>query len=165
MVIKAWNDALASGYLDGKSKYIWDDFLEAYHWMMNQMKNKLPRYDGEYPIWVWVKRPDLRLSAHLKRGEVGVLLELNLDEKDVLFSDFMAWHIVLANEFLSLCEEEDKQYELGQSAISKEESWERIFAYKELKKFDYWKGEEDIQGVTGKVSINNIKHIKTFKAR
>ncbi len=56
------------------------------------MKRRLPIYTGEYPIWLWPNRPDLRRSAYLERGKKGVLLkvEVELDAQDVLLSEFQA---------------------------------------------------------------------------
>jgi Domain of unknown function (DUF3841) len=163
---EAWEKALDCGYLAGDPEYVEYEFLAAYQWMMRQMQIKLSNYSREYPIWVWLKRPDLRFSGHLEKGGNGVLLELDLDEKDVLVSDFQAWHIVLHDSFLALTEEEEQMYDSGKLDISLEESWLRIFNYQELMKHDYWKSEEeDLQGVTGLIPVNKIKLVKAFTAR
>lgn len=161
----AWVEAQHVGFLVGNKEYVWSEFLEPYQWMMDQMSKRLHNYDGEYPIWLWCHKPDLRSSGHLNRGTIGELLEVELEDQEVLLSDFMAWHIVLANSFLSLTEEEDHLYETGSLTMKKEESWERIFHYNDLRCFEYWKGPSDLQGVTGKIPTERIKHLKTFKAR
>lgn len=161
----AWYEAQRTGCLVGNKDYIWPDFIEPYHWMMDQMKKKLNDYDGEYPVWLWCEKPDLRYSGHLNKGTMGTLLEVELKEQEVLFSNFMAWHIVLSDGFLSLTEEEDRQYEIGNLSMKKKESWERIFNYNELQKYEYWKGPVDLQGVTGTISLNKVRHLKTFKAQ
>ncbi|NOU98651.1 DUF3841 domain-containing protein [Paenibacillus planticolens] len=159
---EAWEEALALGHLIGNPNFIWEDFLEPYQWMMDQMRKRLPNYQGEYPIWLWPKRPDLRYSGYINKGEKAVLLSVDMKVEDVLLSDFQAWHLVLCNEFLSLTEEEDQLVESGNLSMSKEESWERIFNYKELSQCEYWKGTEDLQGVTGGVALSSIKYIQTF---
>jgi len=162
---EAWEDAVSLGQLVGNPKYIWDDFLQPYHWMMEQMRKRLANYHGEYPVWLWPNRPDLRYSGYVSKGKKAVLLEVDLKIEYVLLSEFQAWHLVLCNEYLSLTEEEDMLFETGKNSMSKEESWERIFEYKELKQYEYWEGEEDLQGVTGGIPVDNIKHIKTFIGR
>lgn len=163
---EAWQKAIAYGYLAGDHEYVWHEFLPAYRWMMKQMKVEFPNYIGDYPVWVWLKKPDLRFSGHLMKGTNGVLLELDLEEEDVLISDFQAWHLVLYNSFVALTEEEEQEFETGKLDISLEESWLRIFNYKELKKYDYWKSDiEDLQGVTGRIPITKIKLLKAFTAR
>lgn len=162
---EAWQGALGLGYLQGNLDYIWEDFLPAYKWMMREMKLRLESYTGEYPIWIWPKRPDLRCSGILNKGTKGVLLEIILNDYEVLLSDFQAWHIVLSNSFLSLTEEEEVLYEMGKVNMSLEESWTRIFDYKGLQQYDNWQGEIDLQGVTGQVPLGKIKLVKTFIAR
>ncbi|PZD95905.1 hypothetical protein DNH61_10710 [Paenibacillus sambharensis] len=161
----AWEEALASGYLVGNVNFVWEEFLQPYHWMMEQMKNRLPNYRDEYPVWLWPDRPDLRHSGHMSKGKKAVLLEVNLNEENVLFSDFQAWHIVLANHYLALTEEEDLLFESGCGNMSIEESWQRIFNYDEIRQYEYWEGSEDLQAVTGAVPLSRIKHIKTFIGR
>nr|WP_307564157.1 DUF3841 domain-containing protein [Paenibacillus sp. V4I7] len=144
---------------------MWEEFIHPYHWMMDQMRKRLPNYKGEYPVWLWTNRPDLRYMRHINRGKKAVLLEADLNTEDILFSDFQAWHLVLSNEFLTITEEEDLLIESGHIIMSKEKSWERIFNYKELRQYEYWKGSEDLQAVTGVVPLFRLKHIKTFIGR
>lgn len=161
----AWEVAVDLGVLVGNPNFIYEDFVQPYQWMMQQMKFRLPNYSGEYPIWLWTKKPDLRYSGYLEKDEKGVLLEVEIKMEDVLISDFQAWHLVLSNGFLSLTAEEDLLYESGNIGMSKEKSWERIFNDKELKQYEYWQGNEDLQGVTGSILIKEIEHIKTFIGR
>lgn len=163
--VEAWNQAVSKGYLVGHREYIFEDFLDGYLWMMSEMKKRLPHYSGEFPIWLWTKKPDLRLGGKLNRGQHGVLLEVELNHDDVLISDFMAWHIVLSNGFLALTEEEDNEFNKGTLSMTKEQSWSRIFDYQEIKRFEYWVGEEKLQAVTGKIEISRLKKIKEFIER
>ena len=34
------------GYLTGNSAYVYEGFVTAYHWMMEQMKKRIPHYVG-----------------------------------------------------------------------------------------------------------------------
>ncbi|MGE7021663.1 DUF3841 domain-containing protein [Solibacillus cecembensis] len=161
-VMEKWKDVQNVGYLSGSAEYIWEEFVEPYEWMMMQMKNRLPNYAGEYPIWLWTERPDLRRSGHLAKGEKGVLLKVELDERDVLLSEFQAWHIVFYNAYLDLdVNEDDHDYSLDE--IHK--SWELIFEIEMLKRSEGWGGTLHLQGVTGKVMANQMKLVKTFIAR
>lgn len=151
----AWREAQNKGYLIGKREYVYDDWLKPYLWMISQMAKRVKEYNGEYPIWLWTTRPDLRRSAHLERGTKGVLLEMIIPEERVLLSDFQAWHLVLMDIPILSYEEEN---------IDKEKSWERIFDFDYLMNDSEW-GSIDLQGVTGKVSIDEIKLIKEFIAK
>ena len=162
---EAWDDALTKGFLEFNKKYIYELAFPEYNWMVDQMKKRLPNYNCEYPIWLWLKRPDLRYGGHLEKGLRGVLLEVDIDENDVLLSDFIAWHCVLNNDFLSISEDEEN----GITNITKEESWERIFDLDLLRQSEYVleniSDVDVIQGVTGKIDIKNIKLIKEFVAK
>ncbi|MDG0808075.1 DUF3841 domain-containing protein [Cohnella rhizosphaerae] len=163
--LEAWDQAVTSGYLVGNPKYIDKDWLVSYRWMMNEMKKRLIYYKGEFPIWLWTKRPDLMIGGRLGKGQQGVLIEAELNKDEVLISDFMAWHIVLNNDYLTLSEEEDNKLANGTFLITKEQSWIRIFEYHEIKQYDYWKGEDILQAVTGRIELSRLKKIKEFTSR
>lgn len=160
--MEKWHEVQRLGYLTADINYIWDDFIDSYHWMMEQMEKQLPNYEGEYPIWVWTERPDLRRSAHLEKGMKGVLLKIELDEQDVLLSDFQAWHVVLNRTYFDLELDEDVRI-IEDDEIEK--SWEMIFELNTLKQHPNWGPSLDLQGVTGKISIEKIKYVKKFIAR
>ena len=153
--IAAWDEAQRIGYLVGNRDFIWPDFLQAYHWMMDHMRERLLDYEGEYPIWIWPEKQDLRKSGYLSKGEKGVQLELNVPDNKVLWSDFQAWHFVLNYWTLDVNDDE---------IIDREESWERIFDYSFLSNEMDW-NPIDPQGVTGKIPLQDIKIIKEFTSR
>lgn len=159
-----WEEIKRLGYLSGNKEYIWPEFIEAYHWLMGKMSEKIPNYQSEYPVWLWKNRPDLRKSGHLNRGEQGVLLKINIAENRILLSDFQAWHIVLMKSYFDLEETEKDDSSLSEDEIEK--SWELIFDVGYLAQHPNW-GENDssLQGVTGSVNLNEISLVKKFTAR
>lgn len=160
--ISKWWEVQSLGYLTGNRAYIWEEFVEPYHWMMEQMGKRISNYAGEYPVWLWTERPDLRRSGHLEKREQGVLLKIELDPKDVLLSDFQAWHIVLNHSYLSLyCDDNDQTY----SADELRKSWDLIFEIDQLNHSEAWGGTLYLQGVTGKIMANQLTLTKTFIAR
>jgi len=163
--IDFWNMNKEKEYLEAHPNYIFKEFSDSYLWMMNQMSQRLENYKGNYPIWLWLKRPDLRCSGHFNKGEHGVLLEVELNQEEVLISDCMAWHVVLNDGFLAFTEEEDCLFERGLLSMTKEESWNRIFDYKELNKYEYWKREEDLQAVIERIKMTKVRLVKEFKAK
>ncbi|MGL4731566.1 MAG: DUF3841 domain-containing protein [Clostridium sp.] len=94
-----------SGVLHGDEKFIDEDMIFYYSWIADIMKKRigLPILKNiKYPIWAWYqwggskrKRPDLRCSGYLEKGTKGVLLELEVDSKNVLLSDFLEFNDVL----------------------------------------------------------------------
>jgi hypothetical protein len=163
--IEKWNKAKELGCLEGDKEFVDEEFFKPYYnWMMEQMKLRLPNYNGEYPIWLWTEKPDLR-QRHMNKGEKGVLLEVNINENNVLLSDFMIWNAVLNDAFLYIDEKEKKDYEEGKSLITKEQSWERIFDFELLKTMTGWTHLDKIHGVASRIDVGNIKLVKEFVSR
>ncbi|MGO4548882.1 DUF3841 domain-containing protein [Paenibacillus sp. 2TAB23] len=76
--IEAWEKAIKVGYLVGNPDFVWAEMLENYHWMMEHMKKRLSYYSGEYPIWLWTEKPDLRRSGDFNGGTRAVSLEVEI---------------------------------------------------------------------------------------
>lgn len=164
--IEAWDYARKVGYLVGNPHFIWGEMLQDYHWMMQQMKKRLPLYDEEYPIWLWTEKPDLRRGGHFNKGTHAVCLEVEIPSEHVLLSDFDGWHCILNDGFLALHEEEWDAYYNNELKMTKEESWERIFDYVMLSNEPWWNNSTShLQGVTGKVDLSNVRNVRTFVAK
>lgn len=162
--VEAWEQYKKLGYLEGASAHA--VYPNEYQWIMQQMKKRLPNYNGEHPIWLWVKKPDMRQTGHFRGGTKCVRLTVELDETDVLISDFEDWHCVLNNWFCSDNEKEDIAFEQGLLNITKEDSWERIFALHRIRDPE-WHGHEErkLQGTTGRIEIERVKKVEYFVAR
>lgn len=160
--MEKWQLAKNLGFLIGHREHIWPDFSEPYHWMMRQMAERLPNYQGEYPVWVWTERPDLRRMGHLEKGTRGVLLKIDIEDTRILCSEFQAWHFVLMDCYCDIEAKEDFELDLSRQAI--EESWKTIFDLNYLAEHPDW-GECTVQGVTGKVMLHEISLVKEFTAR
>ncbi|ETJ29496.1 hypothetical protein Q604_UNBC15975G0006, partial [human gut metagenome] len=129
----------------------------------------------KYPIWAWYqwsgikwKRPDLRVSAHLERGTKGVLLELEVEPRNVLLSSFEDFNNVLNYGYIADNEEDydkfydelesygychyDLQSEDKKSDVLEEfksrlyESWEKIFDL-EGEGDERWSGKKEDQSI------------------
>ncbi len=84
----------------------WGDdptFIYGYNWMAQQMRQRIgePPIEGiEYPMWAWFqydshkKRKPPRSPYDIPEG-ISAYMEIEMPEKDVLLSDFSAWHAVL----------------------------------------------------------------------
>lgn len=86
--------------------------LPAYRWMAAQLRRRAgpPPAGVSLPLWAWAKRPDLRESAHLRRGVPGVLVELEVPARSVLLSDFERFHAVLNRHYLERSPEDDARF-------------------------------------------------------
>ena len=98
------------------------EFQEQYGWLVEQMCNKIgPAPRGiELPVWAWYKqnwknrKPDLRSERWTcgLEDQDYVCMELSIDEKRVVLSDFDSWGIILNNGLISQSEEElENKYE------------------------------------------------------
>lgn len=159
-----WEEIQKKGVLTANPDFIWPEDLKAYNWLREKMNEKIPNGCEEYPIWLWVDRPDLRKKGHLEAGEKGVLLKIEIEDQRVLLSDFQAWHFVLNNWYFDIDGSEMDESHLTQSAIEK--SWELIFDFDYLIQHPNW-GENvcTVQGVTHSIKLNEITCVKEFTAR
>lgn len=164
--IEAREQAQREGYLIGNIKYVWDEMLDNYRWMMKQMKKRLPNYSGGYPIWLWTEKPDLRKSGHFEKGTHAVCLEVEISSEHTLLSDFDAWHCILNDSFLAIDELEWDAFHSGELTMAKKKSWERIFDLELLRKSNWWNDSEPhIQGVTGSIEISQVCKVREFIAK
>lgn len=162
--LEAWEEAQKIGYLEGFEKYA--TFSEEYRWMIEQMKKRLDNYNDEYPIWLWLKKPDMRSTGHMGSYTKCVRLTIELEDENVLLSDFDDWHSVLNDGFCADNEREYDDYYLGQLNLTKEESWERIFDFDRVRDPEWvGRGEREYQGVTGRIYLSKIKKVEHFTAR
>lgn len=162
--LEAWNSFQKKGYLEGDMRFA--SYKEEYLWMMDQMKHRLPSYDNEVPIWLWLSKPDMRSTGHFSGGTHCVRIQLELDPDSVLLSDFDAWHSVLNDAFCSFSENEYNLFYDGKLTLTKEESWERIFDLTSYRDSE-WNGSGPLrlQGVTGRINLDSIKKVEHFITR
>lgn len=119
------------------------EFIDAYKWMIEQMKEKgYTKPDGyETPWWAWYRlNGENKITSEIENlcapGKKFKLLELEVPDKYVLLSDYDAWHYVLNKWWYddSTCEEEweknrdwfDTLPYIERERLEKE-SWQKIF--------------------------------------
>lgn len=94
---EAYRQLVQTGVLRADIKHISDDsFAAAYSWMVTEMAKRIgsPPEGVWYPVWAWYKmdgkreKPDLRCDGYAPRGTPLVLLTIDIDESDVVLSDF-----------------------------------------------------------------------------
>ena len=167
--LKAWRS-------DQKEGFIWNSidptnviFWNPYHWMAKQMRERLKvptRRMITFPVWAWLKKPNLRCERHNYRG-AHVLIEFEMDE--ILLSDFDAWHCVL-NQWYMGTQKETNQFERDRKKdglelrafeqlpwnfrIRMEKSWEKVFIIKK---------KSVAQATMWEIPIENIKKVIPFK--
>lgn len=174
-----------------------DDFRYAYDWMSNKMIDAglLPPQDVRYPVWAWYqwegkrKRRDMRERGHEKRGEKIVQLTIEIDDQNVLLSDFDLFHFPLNRWYLPTDESDasafEKHYEsLGYSyqdlnnpgiqAVDMKKiradivsSWDRIFwLEKEDDGWLYGKNEgKSIQATFWELRLEQVVKAEVFIAK
>lgn len=156
---------------------VWHDFRPHYKWMAQQMAYRIGTNPVQCPTFAWYKffeahrRPDLRWNGHLPRGTPGVRVELEVDETQVLLSQFEMWHAVLNQHYLAENAKDDQEHEelLNAGRFTgkmMENSWNRIFDLK----FGDWqswgkRSERAIQSCIESVSVEQIRKVDHFIAR
>lgn len=162
------------------SEFIHEDFRQAYDWIRKKMSIT------NYPIWAWCKFEgkigpmDMRCSGYAKRGTDLVQIELNVNENDVLLSDFELFHYVLNYWYLPDNEEDDDKFidkyesngftihdiqNLGietefLNLIRKEieESWDKVL---DINK----NSSTSVQACVKELSISQVSSITRFRAK
>lgn len=154
-------------------------FKNAYDWITFQMEQKIsPRPEGVvYPVWAWYqfagkKKPDLRRErwANGCPGETLACITLEVPDKEVLLSDFGAWHHVLNNWPIADTEEEADRFDDYLDHASEEEkkaflkkNWERVFDTSLFNNGFHSRGD-DIQATFWELKKNYIKNVRFFVA-
>ena len=149
------------------------DFRLAYQWMIKQLKAKvdLPYKQITTPLWAWYRssnyhhqRPDFRWTRDYADE---VCIEFEIPEKEVLLSDFEAWHFVLNNWYYSSAtsEKEWEQDEKWFDNLSKreqqrikEESWQRIFNITP-QHGEWTRNGEIVQGCFWPLQLNQVRRV------
>jgi hypothetical protein len=171
-------ELVARGRLVGRWRYVDPYQVAAYRWMVRAMERRGIRTGGRPPVWAWHsfdpprrRKPDLRCSGHLPRGERGVRLVVEAPDALVLLSDFDSWHSVLNRGYLSLSEAEADRMDGLEArgrltAAMVERSWERIFDLTGGDA-DWWKpaGERQIQACLPYFKASWVREATPFVAR
>ncbi len=84
-----------------KSECLKDDrFKRAYDWLVTKMEEKLGMVPKGvvYPVWAWLKKPDMRKHNFYPKGMKIYRIQFEIDLKDIFLTDYNLWHFVLNNE-------------------------------------------------------------------
>ncbi|MGE8203880.1 DUF3841 domain-containing protein [Heyndrickxia sp. NPDC080065] len=169
--IEAYKQMRELGYLEGSEKYLWKEFKEPYNWMKKQMEKRISNYivGKSYPIWVWRRRVNRNERSLLSPGTRGVILTLEIQDNQIVWSDFDSWHFVLNNCPITDSEAEWDDYLKDESSFPVIDSWEKIFNFDYFRNADKeWNGhfdEEWIQRVTPRITMEQVKKVTRFIAK
>jgi hypothetical protein len=154
------------GFLEGSQEHA--QFPNAYEWMIEQMKKRLPNYHGEsYPVWVWERRVNRNEKALLPKGQRGVILKLDIPKEDILWSSFDEWHCILNESPITHDECEWEQFEKEDFPMNEVvKTWDRLFNHDWLSgrprdwAGDYFK--DWMQGVAPRITMEQVQRVERF---
>ena len=187
----AWESMQQRGYLRGQRSHADRDFLPAYDWIADQMRERIgqpPSARTSVPIWAWQqydgihrKRPDLRSSGHLPVGTRGYRIGFTAPDELVLLSDFELWHYALNYWYLATSELDAEAFNSKYSNLrcswvspptsrqvdsTIKLSWDRIF---DLDWHDQYvtgpMNEKSIQATLWQLDIKWVTTVDEFVAR
>lgn len=149
-----------------------DEFILCYDFMAEEMRKRVPGYPGGYPLWFWTKRPDLRKSGHLPKCTIAVLLEVEVNEDMVLYSNFHQWNMVLngiGTQFYTDPDYSDSKYSLEERMAT----WSYVFDNPTIKELlvnsgmasDDIDSDLELQATTGPLPIDVVVKETLFVAR
>jgi hypothetical protein len=185
--ITAWTfvpKAIVEDVLSGKIQTSPMEFSEqeslfrlAYDWMKDAMDEAgiQGRKPGMNPWWCWIRLGEGQIKPTAMQADgTHVLLELSLDPKDVLLSDFDMWHVPLNYWFNAEGDEEESfENELKLAGLNIYEdkplpepfhtrvqaSWRDVFCLERVNGYTRELKDKAIQGVFWKMSPDNIKGV------
>lgn len=160
----------------------------AYDWLATQMGRKIGRPSpAAMPLWAWFRwngshrRPDLRSVGHLPTGERGVRIEFEINDHDVVLSDFELWHFALNYSYIANSDDDDDAFEAKlrkldnrhtvpspNTAIHKKivRSWDKIFDLEwENSYYNAKRDEKCIQATFWALDLQAVRQVKEFTAR
>jgi hypothetical protein len=179
---EAYEQAERRGVLRADGRRVPGYLRPAYRWMMDQMWERLPNYDGEYPIWAYPNKPDLRRGEHQlgTPGLPAVRLELLAHPSDVLMSNEQAWNAIISGAYCSYTDEEYDRFckryghvwAWGAEVAADPElrdvihgSWQRIFKPESFTRYPDWGDDIPLQACLGQVSLDQIVDVTPFVSR
>jgi hypothetical protein len=176
----AWDRALETGTLKADGRRVPQNFREPYRWLRTQMRERIPGYRGEWPVWAYAtEKPDLR-RRRFNAGEKGVRIQFVIDASSVLLSDMRAWEAVLSGYYLSVNEADERSFssendfssvwrtrDMDPDRVRKiRDSWLRIFDFALLNGEPQWHGtERRIQATLGNLPIAQVVQATPFVSR
>lgn len=172
--LEAWEQCRKTGVMRADGRRVARRYRDSYHWMMAQMKRRLPGYQGRFPIWAWAgTRPDLRTTGFLPRGSPGARLEFTVPVNRVLLSDFNAWHHVLNGWYLPLTQQEADGWAQACQLYPGSDclrhwllaSWERIFDLDLLDRSELTAPVTLVQAVLEEIRLEEVNRVSLFTAR
>lgn len=140
-------------------------FKRPYNWMVEQMEKRLNKKITSYPIWAWLKRPNMRTYSCSYMKEPHFVLEINIKDEEakerLVLSDFDAWHHVLSNWYLPHKNERCFGYWGEYLQEEKEESWQNIFDIGNIN--DECSHNDEIQACIDNVYPKDVAGMKLVK--
>ena len=155
-------------------------FPDAYSWMCQKMRERLPDYQEHLPWWGWYQpKPDLRFySRKGVNNTQWVRIELDIPTSKVLLSYESAWFAVLNGLFVAYT---DAEYEKWDQEIDERglnewrrplpepwesqlvKSWDNIFDLNNLNNSGGW--SNIIQANFEELRLADVVAVKHFKVR
>ena len=150
----------------------YEDFKDSYLWLVEQMDKKIKHIDNlKLPLWAWHTynwKNSLEDFDFSDVKEDSVCIEFEINENEVVLSDFDAWHFVLnkwwfddsysEEEWISLNENFDKLPIEEQNKLKKE-SWIKIFDVSKYQNEWFTRGRY-IQATFWELRKDMIRNIK-----
>jgi hypothetical protein len=155
------------------------EHLYQYQWMARHIPRRPDDVTDTPPVWAWyayrgraAPAPSLSDEWLLPAGSVGYCVELAVEEKYVLLSQFLLWIEVLNGSYVTADEHEDERLAALEATLSaveaqgnKEATWSRIFDL-DFGSADLWgkPGERQIQACLASIREADVVEIRKFIA-
>jgi hypothetical protein len=164
------------GYWTGDPGFAQEGYPEAYAWMVRQMAARIPGFSGDYPMWAYLRRPNMR--HHEYDATPSFLVVADVPRSRMLLSDYDRWHEPLNVSYLTDTEAEMVALEdagLQTYAATRvatpemQATWEGVFDLStegwSPEKLAYWKRPNRIQASIDRIHPHEVVRISRVHGR
>ena len=155
-------DLKRDGILYGSETHA--DYPEPYAWLVKQMRQRLQTFSGNYPIWAWPQRPDLRRErwSYSEPGQ-SVLIEFEAEPETYLESEYGLWHNILND--CAVCLEHEFDYWHPPKEANREgykDTWVKVFDLTYPLQAQGWFGPVEVQVTVDGLRKDQIRKVTGF---
>ena len=138
--VDVWKTLKSKGAYKADGRRIMGQYFRpAYSWITAEAKKRISNFNCTVPIWFWVKKPDLRsyrFEYHIDfpQKTPHVLLTVDVDENNMIFTNFDDWHIVLNSDGIP------------------KKHWNKIIR----------EPDQDCQGIKSDLGLHEVENVRFF---
>jgi hypothetical protein len=151
--VNAYEAAKETGFFTGNHPYRYEEYSDAYTWMRDQMSVRISDFSGEYPVWAYLKRPNLKADP-IPKDEL--LITALVPRKRMLLSDYNKWHHPL-NDWPIYKDQAEEDIRKDEPPSN---TWDRCFEITNAPS-EWWGAGNYVQACLDRIYLSEIVRVKS----